>query len=87
MFQRWVVQAVRMSRRTMMITLAMAIQKPITRVRRSVHQASFLNALCQALVRSTTHFLPAVTGAGLPRSAMSVWRPRVASSVRVLVES
>ena len=38
-----------------MITLEKAIQKSMTRPRLSVHHTSFLWALCQELVRSTTH--------------------------------
>ena len=36
-----------------------AIQKSMTSPRLSVHQTSFLWALCQEFVRSTTHRLPA----------------------------
>jgi hypothetical protein len=38
----------------MMITSEKATQKSMTRSRLSVHQRSFLWALCQELVRSTT---------------------------------
>jgi hypothetical protein len=50
----------------MMTTLEKAIQKSITRARRSVHHTSFLWALCQELVRSTIHRPVAANGAGLP---------------------
>ena len=39
----------------MMTTSENATQKSITLPTRSVHQTSFLWALCHALVRSTTH--------------------------------
>ena len=55
-----------MVRLTMMITCEKATQKSMTRPRLSVHHTSFLWALCHELVRSTTHRLVAVTGAGLP---------------------
>lgn len=48
----------------MTITVAKASQKATTAARRSVHQTSFLNALSQAWVRSTTQRCPAVSGAG-----------------------
>ena len=38
-----------------MITSEKAIQKSMTRPRLSVHHTSFLWALCQEFVRSTTH--------------------------------
>ncbi len=71
----------------MMITLENAIQKSTTRPFRSVHHTSFLWALCQELVRSTTHRLVAVTGAGLPFSEISALSPRAASFWRVAWES
>jgi hypothetical protein len=55
-----------MSRLTMMTTLEKAIQKSMTRPSRSVHHVSFLWALCQELVLSTIHRIPALIGAGLP---------------------
>jgi hypothetical protein len=42
-----------------MTTSEKATQKSITFPTRSVHHISFLWALCQALVRSTTHLLVA----------------------------
>ena len=71
----------------MMITLENAIQKSTTRPFRSVHHTSFLWALCQELVRSTTHRLVAVTGAGLPFWGISALSPRAASLSRVACES
>src|ERR1035437_11182231 len=56
----------------MMMALARAREKRITRPRRSVHQASFLNALCQAWVRSTTQHEVARSGAGLARVVATV---------------
>ena len=41
-------------RTTMMTTFEKATQKPMTRLRYSVHYASFLWVFCQELVRSTT---------------------------------
>ena len=60
----------------MMITSEKATQKSMTRPRRSVHHASFLWALCQELVRSTTHRIPACSGASLPFSEIAPIRPR-----------
>ena len=57
-----------MSLRTMMTTLENAIKKSMTGPRRSVHQSSFLWALCQEFVRSTTQRFVACSGAGLPFS-------------------
>jgi hypothetical protein len=49
----------------MMIASENATQKSITRPRLSVHHTSFLWALCQEFVRSTTQRCPAATsGAG-----------------------
>ena len=48
----------------MMIAADNAIQNATTPARRSVHQTSFLWALVQAMVRSTTPRCPAVIGAG-----------------------
>ena len=48
----------------MMITSEKATQKSITRPRLSVHHTSFLWALCQELVLSTTQRLVAASGAG-----------------------
>src|SRR3954452_23461442 len=58
--QRWVSHASARSRRVRMTALAKAMKASITRVRRSVQMASFLKPrLCQELVRSMTHRLPA----------------------------
>jgi hypothetical protein len=67
-----------------MITLEYAIQKSTTRPFRSVHHTSFLWVLSQELVRSTTHRLVAVTGAGLPFSEILALSPRAASFWRVV---
>jgi hypothetical protein len=48
-----------MSRLTMITTSEKATQKSITLPTLSVHQKSFLWALCHALVLSTTHLLVA----------------------------
>jgi hypothetical protein len=64
----------------MMTASEKAIQKSMTRPRRSVHHTSFLWALCHELVRSTTQRLVACSGAGLPFSEITAsrWRsPRV----------
>ena len=50
----------------MITTSETAIQKSTTRPTLSVHHTSFLWALCNELVRSTTHLLVAQNGAGLP---------------------
>jgi hypothetical protein len=50
----------------MMTTSEKATQKSITLPTRSVHPTSFLWALCQELVLSTTHRSVAQNGAGLP---------------------
>ena len=50
----------------MITTSENATQKAITRPLRSVHHTSFLWALCQEPVRSTTHRFVAVSGARLP---------------------
>ena len=71
----------------MMTTLENAIQKSITRPRRSVHQTSFLWALCQELVRSTIHRFVALTGAGLPFREISLIKERASSFQRVVRES
>src|SRR5215207_2303941 len=51
-----------------MTTSEKATQKSIDRPHLSVHHTSFLWAsfACQVLVRSTTHRIPALSGAGLP---------------------
>jgi hypothetical protein len=71
----------------MMTTLENAIQKSITRPRRSVHQTSFLWALCQEFVLSTTHRKPALSGAGLPFSEIIPTSPRSSKSRRVTLDS
>ena len=50
----------------MVTTSEKVTQKSITRPLRSVHHTSFLWALCQEPLRSTTHRFVAVNGAGLP---------------------
>ncbi len=60
----------------MMITSEKATQKSITRPRLSVHHTSFLWALFQELVLSTTQRFVAVSGAGLPFWAISPISPR-----------
>ena len=59
-----------MSLRTTMTTSEKAIQKSMTRPRRSVHHTSFLWALCHELMRSTTQRFPICSRAGLPFSEM-----------------
>ena len=51
------------------------------------NQTSFLWALCQELVRSTTQRLVAPSGAGLPFSEVSASSPRSLSRLRVTFES
>jgi hypothetical protein len=50
----------------MMTTSEKATQNSMTCPSRSVHHTSFLWALCQEPLRSTTHRFVAVNGAGLP---------------------
>ncbi len=76
-----------MSLRTTMTTLEKAIQKSMTRPRRSVHQTSFLWALFQEFVRSTTHRFVACSGAGLPFSEIVEARPRTFNFSRAVSES
>jgi hypothetical protein len=72
----------------MMITSEKATQKSITCPRLSVHHISFLWALCQALVRSTTQrFVAATSGTGFPFSAISAISPRSFRRSRVTDES
>ncbi len=71
----------------MMITSEKATQKSITCCRLSVHQESFLWALCQELVLSTTHLLVAQNGAGLPFPEISHLSPSSARRSRVRRES
>ena len=64
----------------MMTTSQEAIQKSITRSWRSVHQRSFLWALFQEFVRSTTtQRFVAASGAGLPFSEIAAIKPRSSS--------
>jgi hypothetical protein len=76
-----------MSRLTRITTLEKVTQKSMTRPRPSVHQASFLWVLCQELVRSTTHRIPALSGAGLPFSEITPIRPRLSRISLVALES
>jgi hypothetical protein len=50
----------------MITTSEKVIQKSITHPLRSVHHTTFLWALCQEPLRSTTRRVVAVNGAGLP---------------------
>ena len=59
----------------MIITSEKATQKAITRPFRSVRHTSFLWALCQETVRSTTHRFVAVSGVGLPFLEISATSP------------
>ncbi len=76
-----------MSRLTTITTSEKATQKSTTRPQRSVHHTSFLWALCQELVRSTTQRFVAAKGAGLPFSEISASSPRSSSLSRVAFES
>ena len=77
-----------MSLRTTLTTLEKAIQKSMTRPRRSVHHTSFLWALCHELVRSTTQRFVARSGDGLPFSEILGIKPRDRSFLlRVVSES
>jgi hypothetical protein len=71
----------------MMITSENATQKSITSARLSVHHTSFLWALCQELVRSTTHRLVAANGAGLPFKEITASKLRSSSFSLVMRES
>jgi hypothetical protein len=71
----------------MITTSENATQKSITLPTRSVHQISFLWALCHELVRSTTHRFVAQNGAGLPYPEISHFSPSFASRSRVRRES
>ena len=64
----------------MMITSEKATQKATTFPRLSVHHTSFLWALFQEPVRSTTHRLVAASGAGSPLREISALRARCAKS-------
>ena len=76
-----------MSLLTIMTTSENATQKSMTRPSRSVHQVSFLWALCHELVRSTTHLFVAPSAAGFPFSGISTISPRYSSRSRVTNES
>jgi hypothetical protein len=71
----------------MITTSEKATQKSITLPTRSVHQTSFLWALCQELVRSTTHLFVAQNGAGLPLPEISHPSPNSSRRSRVRCES
>jgi hypothetical protein len=71
----------------MMITSESATQKSTTRPRRSVHHTSFLWALCQELVRSTTQPFVAFSGAGVAFREISAMSPRPRRRTRVASES
>jgi hypothetical protein len=71
----------------MMIVFEKATQKSITRPLRSVHHTSFLWALLQELVRSTTHCFVAANGAGLPFSEITPIRACSSRRLRVASES
>ena len=71
----------------MMTTSEKATQKSMTGPRLSVHHRSFLWALCQEFVRSTTHRFVATSGAGLPFWDISASSPRSSSRSRVAFES
>ncbi len=84
--QRWVVQAVRISLRPMMMALAQAMNALITRVCFSVQMANFLKPrLCQELERSMTQRAPACSG--VPLVLFTAVQPSWASSPRVALES
>ncbi len=76
-----------MSLPTMMIAFEKAIQNSMTRPSLSVHHTSFLWALLQELVRSTTHRLVACRGAGAPFSEIMPTSPRSLRSPLVTFES
>ena len=71
----------------MMTTLENAIQKSITRPRRSVRHMSYLWALCQEFVLSMTQRKPALSGAGLPFSEITPTSSRSSKSRRVTFDS
>ena len=71
----------------MMITSENATQKSITRPTRSVHHISFLWALCQKFVLSTTHRCQACSGAGWPFFAIWAFNPSSLRRSRVSEES
>ena len=71
----------------MITTSEKVTQKSITRPLRSVHHTSFLWALCQEPLRSTTHRFVAVNGAGLPFLEISATSPRSRKRPWVVSES
>ena len=71
----------------MMIALEKATQKSMTRPSLSVHHTSFLWALVQELVRSTTQRFVAPIGAGLPFSEITPTSLRSLRSSLVTFES
>ena len=76
-----------MSLPTVMITSEKAIQKSMTLSLRSVHHTSFLWALFQEFVLSTTQRLVAASGAGFPLSEIMGIKPRalfLAGSLKIL---
>jgi len=70
----------------MIIASEKAIQKATTRPRLSVPHTSFLWALFQELVRSTTHRFVATCGAALPFSEIAAFKSRPRSLWRVASE-
>ena len=78
-----------MSLPTVMITFEKAIQKVMTRPRRSVHHTNFLWAsfACQEFVRSTTQRFVAPSGEGFPFAEITPTRSRSAKRLRVSSES
>jgi hypothetical protein len=71
----------------MMTTSEKATQKSTTRPRLSVHQRSFLWALCHELVLSATQRFVAPSSAGLPFWEISASSPRSLRRSRVALES
>jgi hypothetical protein len=71
----------------MITTSEKVIQKSITHPLRSVHHTSFLWALCQEPLRSTTRRVVAVNGAGLPFLEISATSPRSRRRPQVVSES
>ncbi len=71
----------------MMIAFEKETQKSMTLPRLSVHHTSFLWALFQELVRSTTQRFVAPTGAGFPLSEITPIRPRFSNRLRVASET
>ena len=71
----------------MMTTSEKDTQKSTTLLRLSVHHTSFLWALCQELVLSTTQRFVVPSGEGLPFSEISAMSPRSSRRRRVVTES